>query len=350
MCNMHRPEQCKEPLHPHTVPNRPWAKVGADLFELRGQHYILLVDYYSNYFELTRLSSSARAKSVIEAMPSQFARHGIPEVLISDNGPQFSCGEFREFAQRWDFQHVTSSPRYPQSNGQAERAIGTVKSLMKKAIEDGSDVQLALLNFRNTVREGYSASPAQLLFGRRCRMFFPIQRAMLSPQLAADVSRDRKKSKNAQSVQHNKSAHNLTPIAPGSAIRMKLPSQDTWMLGECSKKLSNRSYLVLVDGQTYWRNRRALRAVNESAPQPECEECEIPKSPLSQAAGEIASTPFRSDDSVPMVEDHPSWEDPVLMKSTPQRDLSSDRVDSSPVRRSRRARKPPTYLADYQPK
>ena len=54
-----------------------------------------------------------------------------------------------------------SSPRYPQSNGQAERAIGTVKSLMKKAIEDGSDVQLALLNFRNTVHEGYSASPAQ---------------------------------------------------------------------------------------------------------------------------------------------------------------------------------------------
>ena len=198
-----------------------------------------------------------------------------------------------------------------------------------------------------TLREGYSASPAQLLFGRRCRTFLPIQRAMLSPQLAADVSRDRKKSKNAQSVQYNKSAHNLTPIAPGSAIRMKLPSQDTWTLGECSKKLSNRSYLVLVDGQTYRRNRRALRAVNESAPQPECE---IPKSPLSQAADEIASTPFPSDDSVPMVEDHPPREDPVLMKSTPQRDLSSDRVDSSPVRRSRRARKPPTYLADYQPK
>ena len=264
MCNMHRPEQCKEPLHSHTVPNRPWAKVGADLFELQGQHYILLVDYYSKHFELTRLSSNTRAKSAIEAMRSQFARHGIPELLISDNGPQFSCGEFREFAQRWDFQHVTSSPRYPQSNGQAERAIGTVKSLMKKAIEDGSDVQLALLNFRNTVREGYSASPAQLLFGRRCRMFFPIQRAMLSPQLAADVSRDRKKSKNAQSVQYNKSAHNLTPIAPGSAIRMKLPSQDTWMLGECSKKLSNRSYLVLVDGQTSRRNRRALLLLNRN--------------------------------------------------------------------------------------
>ena len=83
-------------------------------------------------------------------MRAQFARHGVPEVVMSDNGPQFSCGEFREFAQIWDFEHVTSSPRYHQSNGQVERAIGTVKNIVKKAMEDGSDVQLALLNFRNT--------------------------------------------------------------------------------------------------------------------------------------------------------------------------------------------------------
>ena len=129
-------------------------KVGADLFELQGQHYLLHVDYYSNLFELTRLGSNTRATCVIGAMRSQFARHGSPELLVSDNGPQFSCSEFRTFTQLWDIEHVTSSPQYPQSNGQAERAIGTVKNLMKKALEDGSDVQLALPSFRNTVREG----------------------------------------------------------------------------------------------------------------------------------------------------------------------------------------------------
>ena len=70
VCNIHRPEQCKEPMVPHDVPGRPWAKVGADMFELHGQHYLLLVDYFSNFFELMRLSSSTRTKCEIDAMRS----------------------------------------------------------------------------------------------------------------------------------------------------------------------------------------------------------------------------------------------------------------------------------------
>ena len=75
VCNMHRPEQCKEPMVPHDVPGRLLATVGADLFELQGQRYLLLVDYLSNFFDLMRLSSSTRTKCVIDAMRSQFARH-----------------------------------------------------------------------------------------------------------------------------------------------------------------------------------------------------------------------------------------------------------------------------------
>ena len=107
VCNTYRPEQCKEPLMPHAVPDRPWAKVGADLFELQRQHYLLLVDYYSNFFELVRLGSNTRAMHVIDAMRSQFARHGSPEVLVSDNGPQFACREFRTFTQLWDIEQPT---------------------------------------------------------------------------------------------------------------------------------------------------------------------------------------------------------------------------------------------------
>ena len=143
VCNTYRPEQCKEPLMPHAVPDQPWAKVGADLFELQGQHYLLFVGYYSNFFELARLGSNTSATRDIDAMRSQLARHGSPEVLVSNNDPQFSGGEIRTFTQLWNIEHVTSSPRYPQSNGQAERTIGTVKNLMKKALEDGYHAQLA---------------------------------------------------------------------------------------------------------------------------------------------------------------------------------------------------------------
>ena len=66
-----------------------------------------------------------------------------------------------------------------------------------------------------------------------------------------------------------KSSHQLAPIAPGSSIRMKLPNQDSWTLGECTKKLAKRSYLVIVNGQMYNCNRCALRVVEECPPLPE---------------------------------------------------------------------------------
>lgn len=345
VCNSHRPDQCKEPMLPHDVPGRPWAKVGADLFELHGQHYLVLVDYYSNFFELMRLTSSTRAKCVIDAMRSQFARHGSPELLMSDNGPQFSCGEFQEFAKKWDIEHITSSPRYAQSNGQVERAVGTVKNLVKKAIDDGGDIQLALLSFRNTVREGYSASPAQLLFGRRCRTLLPTQRRMLKPKLAVNVSRDRAANKKAQCAQYNRSAHYLAPIALGSAIRMKLPGDETWTLGECTKQLSHRSYAVLINGHVYRRNRRALRVVDE-------------RLPASLLDSSRAAPSTHREESRP--EESPSWEDSAPPDDSPTHEDASCREDveltpvtparvtPSPTRRETRARRPPAYLADYQ--
>ena len=128
---------------------------------------------------------------------------------------------------------------------------------MKKTVEDGSGVQLALQSFRNIVRDGFSASPAHILFSRICRTSLPMQRTMLKPQLVVDVPRDRKALKDAQRLQYNKSSHQLALIAPGSSIRMKLPNQDGWTLGECTKKLAKRSYVVIVNGQMYRRNRRA---------------------------------------------------------------------------------------------
>lgn len=55
-----------------------------------------------------------------------FARHGIPDEVMSDNGPQFASEEFKQFAQEWEFKHTTSSPGFPQSNGQSERATQTM--------------------------------------------------------------------------------------------------------------------------------------------------------------------------------------------------------------------------------
>lgn len=66
--------------------------------------------------------SVTRSTDVIAHLKSIFARHGIPEILMSDNGSQFS-GAFTSFATLYGFSHITSSPRFPQSNGEVEGAV-----------------------------------------------------------------------------------------------------------------------------------------------------------------------------------------------------------------------------------
>ena len=83
VCQSYRPEQCREELQPHELPSRPWCRVGADIFELGSEQFLIMVDYWSSYFEaqeLKRITSS----SVIHAFKVQFARHGIPEVRQRD--------------------------------------------------------------------------------------------------------------------------------------------------------------------------------------------------------------------------------------------------------------------------
>ena len=94
---------------PQKVSDRPWSKVAVDLFTLHKTEYIIVVDDYSNFFELRALSDT-RASSVISSLNSQFARHGIPNIVRSDNGSQFSSLDFKTFARECDFEHTTSSP------------------------------------------------------------------------------------------------------------------------------------------------------------------------------------------------------------------------------------------------
>ena len=79
---------------------------------------------------------------VIDVLKKHFARHGIPNILVSDNGPQYSSAEFQQFASQWEFQHVTSSPKHQQSNGKAESAVKICKSMLKKAQMAKNDVYL----------------------------------------------------------------------------------------------------------------------------------------------------------------------------------------------------------------
>ena len=145
--------------------------MGVDIFELEGRHYLVAADYYSNYIEVANLPRLSTAETV-KSIKRMIATHGIMDILVSDNGPQFASREFAEFTSNYNIQHNTSSPLRPQSNGLAEKAVQMIKGLMMKCSRAGDDFYLALLDLRNTPRDNVGSS-AQRLMGRRTQMRIP---------------------------------------------------------------------------------------------------------------------------------------------------------------------------------
>ena len=102
---------CQNPRSP--LCRYPCERISMDLFEYEGWTYFITVDYYSRWVEMELLTTQT-AKSVITAAKERFSTHGIPDIVISDNGPCFSALSFQEFAAKYGFLLTTSSPRYPR--------------------------------------------------------------------------------------------------------------------------------------------------------------------------------------------------------------------------------------------
>ena len=203
--------------------------------------YLLVTDFYSKYFEIEILRQNI-AICVINNLKKIFARFGIPEKVVSDNGPQYSNTrnlfsnnhEFKKFAEEWGFSHTTSSPEYPQSNGAAERAVQTAKRILKKAAAENKDPFEGLLKYRNTPFEDIGVSPAQLLMSRRTRTMIPTHRRLLLPQ---PVDRDHvlktlhQRQYNAKS-NYDKQSRDLPPLKVGGKVWFRPNGERKWWKAE----------------------------------------------------------------------------------------------------------------------
>ena len=172
ICQENVPSKTKEILHSHEVPRGPWIKLGIDLFKLNKRQYLQIVDYFSKSPFICKLHSLSTG-TVINELKGLFSENGIPEVIISDGGPQFRS-KFRNFAHEWGFQHIQSSPCHHQSNREAERFVRIVKDTLTKAHQIGQDPDMALLCYRSTPINSKLPSPAELMNSRRYRTLLPI--------------------------------------------------------------------------------------------------------------------------------------------------------------------------------
>ena len=205
------------------------------------------------------LLEELNTRHVVLHMKSIFARHGIPEILTSDNGPQYASEEFRKFVHEYAFQHATSSPKYPQSA--AERAVQTMKSLLKKE----NDPYMALLAYRTSPLEN-GASPAELLMGRKLRSTVPTLPKVLQPQLpdATQIRLKESKSRGLTKLQFD--AKELPALSVGEKVWIKDLERPANVISPVPG--TPRSYLVKSSGGTVRRNRRSLTALCEPSDVP----------------------------------------------------------------------------------
>ena len=281
----------KEPMIPHPIPSVPWEVVGTDLFEIDGHKYVIVVDYYSRYFEVEKLQTTTTT-AVVHKMKGLFARHGIPKKVVSDNGPQYSSVEFSQFASDWGFQHITSSPNYPQSNGLAEKSVQTAKRLMSKAVRDRKDPYLSLLEYRNTPLAENGKSPAQMLMSRQLRSILPCTNSVLMPKVVEpqDVRLCKQMSQQRQKRYYDRGSRPLTPCQPGDYVRVDQYGSREWRPAVVEHACDQeRSFVVRTeDGAQYRRNRRHIRQVpnpgmdDNAAPTTELPEPSVHQPPVQE--------------------------------------------------------------------
>ena len=247
-----------EPMKGTPFPKRSWSVVATDFFYLDGKQYILAIDYFSRDIEVHPVVKANSAET-IEFLKSVYARHGIADVLVSDNAAQYDSEEFRRFSDSYAFEHVTSSPQYPQANGEAERAVQTIKGLMKKC----DDFYLSLLMYRNTnLHNGFS--PAQLSMGRRLKTRVPCLPESLHPQIPdLDLVRKRERDYREQIKQNYDRRHRVVApeqLSPGDTVWIPDRAREGTIL---RRHEAPRSLIIKTsDGAVLRRNQQMTRKLH----------------------------------------------------------------------------------------
>ena len=242
-----------EPLIPSEFPKRPWQKVGMDLLYLERTWYLLVMDYYSRYPEIAKLSSLKEVEVILH-LKSMFARHGTPELVYCDGGTHFApllTSTFSQFAKEWGFARAISSPKFPQSNGFAEAGVKLVKRCMKKS----EDPYVALQSYRATPLEN-GFSPAELLMGRKLRTSVPMKSSLLNPKTPdpKDLAQKEEKRRNKQKTWYDRrhGVRDLKELTVGDKVWITDLRRTGIIKGKSGEP---RSYIVDTEKRTVRRNR-----------------------------------------------------------------------------------------------
>ena len=243
---------------------RPWQRLHADFADLDGKQYLLIVDAHSKWPEAIPMNSTD-AVQTIKAISNVFATHGLPEQIVTDNGPQFSAGKFQNFCRSNGIIHTFSPPFHPRSNGLAERFVDTFKRAMKKgdASSEEQRRQLFLFTYRTTPHSTTKKTPSELLMGRQLRstldLLHPesVATEIRKQRLNGDLNGSKTTTDTTPNLNYRKQRFNV-----GDAIWLrfyKLNKADEWTPGVVTGKRGTMLYEVKSDDKLHVRHQNQLR-------------------------------------------------------------------------------------------
>lgn len=227
ICQESQNKQAKKTLEPHEVPTRAWEVVRTDLFSWNGDEYILVwrLLQVSNYQEKPHGQSTGN--TIVNLTKFVFSEQGVPEVIVSGNGPHYDCKSYKEFSKEWGLHHFMWSPRYLQSNGFNEPQLQTVKHTLDKS---GQDPHMSLLCLRSTPVDSQLQSPAELL--NQCKLHSN------PPFWVGNLITDKDKinqwlTQRQQQMKyyHDRSATDLSPLTAGQPVHIQDQAPKKWLPG-----------------------------------------------------------------------------------------------------------------------
>ena len=157
----------------HDIPLRPWEVIGTDIFHLKNEHYLCIVDYNSKFPVIKRLEGLS-TDNLINMVKTILAKYGIPHKLMLDVGTNFVSDKFYQFCKLVNIEQVTSSAYHHQSNGQVEACLKFIKCTFKKCTDSGREINMALLQICMTPLGHSLPSLATLMFNRPVCGIMPI--------------------------------------------------------------------------------------------------------------------------------------------------------------------------------
>ena len=260
-CQAHQKNPMKAPIHPWEWPARPWARVHIDYAgPFMGKMFLLIIDAHSKWLDVHIVNSPTTAATV-EKLRITFSTHGLPEIIVSDNGSAFTSQEFKVFVKKNGIMHVTSAPYHPSTNGLVERAVQTFKQGMSKLRDGTVQTKLSrfLFSYRNTPHTTTGETPMWLRWGKGARSHLDL----LHPSIASRVE----KAQGRMVQQHDKHTRSRALAEDDTVLARNYSGLPKWLPGTIIEETGPVSTKVQLDDGAIVRRHHDQLIPRQETPQ-----------------------------------------------------------------------------------